>query len=113
MNPLLIKALAVIGVLTIGFSTGFLVQGWRLDSKHERQMAECNAKYHALELSVVIQNGGIELANYKLEVAEESRKVAEANAVFAKSQYVAQAKKANEIVATTCSAMVEQLKGVK
>ena len=97
----------------LGIALGFLVQGWRLKASHATSLAECTERYHALELSIEKQNGSIALMGYKLEVAEDDRKKAEANAAYIRTQYTTQTKKADNIVASTCNAMVENLKGVQ
>lgn len=112
--PTLWSKLAVAaGVFIIGFGFGFTLQGWRLNSAHADSIKKCTDRAHELELSIERQNGGINLAAYKLEVAEDARKAAQANADFIKNQYAVQSKRADAIIATTCSAMVEQLKGIK
>lgn len=113
MNPLLVKLLAGVGIFLAGSITGAVIQGWRLDASHASDMAACNQRYHEIELRVEKQNGGINLMNYKLEVAEQAQKVAEANAAYVRNQYAIQNKKASEITATSCASMLESLKGIR
>ncbi len=108
----MINVLAGVGVFVAGSAMGALIQGWRLDAKHADELAKCNNNYHQIELRIAEQNGGINLSNYKLQVAEEKAKAAEASAVFIRNQYTQQTKKSTEITATTCTGMLEALKGL-
>ncbi len=99
--------------MSLAFIFGFTLQGWRLGAAHAEQLAAEKDKYSQLALTVEHQNSGIELANYKLEVANESRTKAELLAVSVRSQLNIQTTKASQITLTNCSDMVEQLKGVR
>lgn len=113
MNPLTMRVAIAGGVFILGLIVGSVIQQWRLSANHAAALVECNDRYHQLELNNEKQNSGISLMNYRLEVAEDNRKKAEATAVYVRNKYNLQSKKVSEIAATTCSAMVESLKGVK
>lgn len=105
------KLLAAGVLLFTMFGLGMAVQGWRMKSAQADAMREAAERYHTLELSVTKQNGGIDLLNYKLVVADESRIKAEQYSLGIRTQLTNQTKRANELLVTNCSNMVNQLKG--
>lgn len=105
------KLIAAGVLLFTMFGLGMTVQGWRMKSAQADAMSEAAERYHTLELSVSKQNGGIELLNYKLTVADESRIKAEQYSLGMRTQLTNQTKRVNELLATNCSNMVNQLKG--
>lgn len=106
-----IKLLAAGVLLFTMFSLGMVVQGWRMKSAQADAMSQAVERYHALELNVTKQNSGIDLLNYKLVVADEARVKAEIYSVGMRTQLGNQTKRVNELLATNCSSMVNQLKG--
>lgn len=117
MNPLspmqyLIIAVIAAAIFGAGFTSGFTVQGWRKDAASAAAMSTAVEKYHQLEISVEKQNSGIAIMSYRVEAANEAQARAERNAKFVRDTYATQTTKANNIVVTTCKAMVESLKGV-
>jgi hypothetical protein len=105
------KLIAAGVLLFTMFGLGMTVQGWRMKSAQADAMSQAAERYHALELSVTKQNGGIDLLNYKLTVADESRIKAEQYSLTVRTQLNIQTKRVNELLAASCSDMVNQLKG--
>lgn len=109
LNPLTTKLIAAAGIAAVCFGAGFTVQGWRMQSAQADAMSTAVAKYHDLELKVERQNSGVQLIQYQLGVAKDTQAQAEAKAVNLYKQLGKQTKLAEDIQASTCVDMVNQL----
>ena len=108
-NPLMIKIIAAAFTAAVCFGAGVTVEGWRLKAAHADAMSTAVAKYHELELKVEKQNGGVNLLQYQLDVAKDTQAQAEAKAVNLYKQLGKQTKLVEDIQASNCVDMVNQL----
>lgn len=109
LSPLTIKLLAAASIAAVCFGAGFTVQGWRMKSAAADEMSTAVAKYHELELKVERQNSGVQLIQYQLDVAKDTQIQAEAKAISLYKQLGKQTKLAEDIQASNCVDMVNQL----
>lgn len=109
LSPLTIKLIAAASIAAVCFGAGFTVQGWRMKSASADAMSTAVAKYHELELKVEKQNSGVQLIQYQLDVAKDTQAQAEAKAVNLYKQLGKQTKLAEDIQASNCVDMVNQL----
>ncbi len=71
-------ALAI--ALTASAGTGAVVNGWRLDGSHQREMADKQAEYDALLTKVREQNHAVDAMAAASKAADARHKVAESYA---------------------------------
>lgn len=81
MNPLSINPLHMLGAgaiaLAIGFGGGWLVNGWRLDGSHQREMTKVTADLAAEQSKVREQNHAVDILRNNTEAADTRRQQAE------------------------------------
>ena len=114
-NTLAMKA-AIGGVLILstffmGFGSGYIVQGWKKDASYAEKINTAQTNYHNLELSTEKQNSGIQALNYQLAASRTAQEQAERSAKYIRNQYDQQTKRVESLEATTCIAMINDLKG--
>jgi hypothetical protein len=74
---LLVGIVALTGALAAAAAGGAVVNGWRLDGAHQRELAEKREQYDALASKVREQSRAVEVMRLKSEAAEGRRKLAE------------------------------------
>lgn len=81
MNPLSINPLHMLGagaiVLAIGFGGGWLVNGWRIDGSHQREIAKITSDLTTEQGKVREQNHAVDILRKSTEAADTRRRQAE------------------------------------
>lgn len=108
MNPLTIRALALAGVLLIGFGGGWMVNGWRLDGNHREAIAAMQTEIDLRDESIREQNKGVEAARAATASADERRKVAERYAAGILKTLDAQSAAVAGSKQTTCDGVLRE-----
>lgn len=106
-------AVIAVGVaMTLAGTAGWVVNGFRLDAKYAKQIAVKQAQITDLQSAINVQNTAVAVMGANTEGAYRAQALAEKNA----KDWAAVAKqretKADNLKATNCRDMLENLKGV-
>ena len=106
--------LVVLALLMAGSAAaGAIVNSWRLDGDHQRDLAEKTRRITELEASVKDQNHAADLLQAKKDAADERRQVAETFAADALRRLGGRADVVANSRATNCDGVLKEAWGAR
>jgi hypothetical protein len=99
--------------LSLAFTTGWAVNGWKKDAEHAEVLAVKNATLHEYDLRLVNQNAKVDRLKIMKEAADAVLAQAEARIEVLKKNNKNRQAQAADIDAKDCTSMITKLKAIK